>query len=62
MSTIRYTCSVFTRAFQTNFSLSFLRKRLQWEEKIVVRCLDVIMIAFSQEIYIEVFFLPEKSA
>ena len=40
-----YTRSVFTRAFRANFSLSFARKRLQWE-KIVVPCLDVIMIAF----------------
>ena len=46
MSTIRYTRSVFTRAFRANFSLSFHRKRLQWEKKIVVPCLDVIMIAF----------------
>ena len=28
------------------FPLSFPRKRLQWEKKIVVPCLDVIMIAF----------------
>ena len=28
MSTIRYTRSVFTRAFRPNFSLSFARKRL----------------------------------
>ena len=39
MSTIRYTRSVYTRAFRTN-SLSFPRK------KIVVPYLDVIMIAF----------------
>ena len=36
---------VFTRAFRENFSLSSPRKRLQWEKKIVVPCLDVIMIA-----------------
>ena len=46
MSTSQYTRSVFTRAFRANFSLSFPRKRLQWEKKIVVPCLDVIMIAF----------------
>ena len=46
MSTIRYSRSVFTRAFRANFSLRFLRKRLQWEKKIVVPCLDVMMIAF----------------
>ena len=37
---------VFTRAFRANFSLSSPRKRLQWEKKIVVPCLDVIMITF----------------
>ena len=36
---------VFTRAFRANFSLSFPTKRLQWEKKIIVPCLDVIMIA-----------------
>ena len=45
-STIRYTHLVFMRAFRANFSLSFPRKRLLWEKKIVVPCLDVIMIAF----------------
>ena len=46
MSTIRYTHSAFTHTFRANFSSSFPRKRLLWEEKIVVLCLDVIMIAF----------------
>ena len=46
MSKIRYTRSVFTRALQASFSLSFPRKRLHWEKKIVVPCFDVIMIAF----------------
>ena len=45
-STIRYTY-VFMRAFRAHFSLSFPRKRLLWEKKIVVPCLDVIMIAFD---------------
>ena len=48
MSTCQYTRSVFTRAFRAMFSLRFPRKRLQWEKKIVVPCLDVIMIAFFQ--------------
>ena len=46
-STIRYTYLVFMRAFRANFFLSFPRKRLLWEKKIVVPCLDVIMIAFD---------------
>ena len=46
-STIRYTYLVFMRAFRANFSLSFPRNRLLWERKIVVPCLDVIMIAFD---------------
>ena len=37
MSTIRYTRSVFTRAFRANFSLSFPRKRLQWEKRSLCR-------------------------
>ena len=41
-----YSLSICTRAFWANFSLSFPWKRLQWEEKIVVPCLDVIMNAF----------------
>ena len=41
------TRSVFTPAFRANFSLKFPRKRSSWEEKVVVRCLNVIMIAFS---------------
>ena len=56
MSTVRYTRSVFTR-FSANFSLRFAIR------KIVVSCLDVIMIAFfSREIYSEVLFWPEKRA
>ena len=31
-----YSLSICTRAFWANFSLSFPRKRLQWEKKIVV--------------------------
>ena len=46
MSTIWCTRSVFTRAFRANFSLRFPRKTMWWEKKIVVPCLDVIMIAF----------------
>ena len=38
-----YSFSICTRAFWANFSLSFPRKRLQWEKKIVVPCLDIIM-------------------
>ena len=38
-----WTRSVFTLV---NFSFRFPRKRLLWEKKIVVQCLDVIMIAF----------------
>ena len=41
-----YLLSICTRAFWANFSLSFHWKRLQWEEKIVVPCLHVIMNAF----------------
>ena len=44
------------------FPLSFPRKRLQWEKKIVVPCLDVIRLPFSSEMYSEVVFLPEKRA
>ena len=51
MSTIRYTPSVFTGTFQANFSLRFPRKRLQWENKVIVPCLDVIMMAFFPRIY-----------
>ena len=32
---------VVMRTFCVNFSLSFPTKRLQWEKKIVVPCLDV---------------------
>ena len=46
MSTIRYTRSVFTRAFWANFSLSFTRNDCNGKKKIVVPCLDVRMIAF----------------
>ena len=62
MSTSQYTRSVCTRAFGAIFSLSFPRKRLQWEKKIVVPCLDVIRLPFSSEMYSEVVFLPEKRA
>ena len=40
-----YSLSIYARAFRANFSLSFPRKRLLWEKKIVVPCLDVIMVA-----------------
>ena len=46
MSTIRYTSPVFTRGFRANFSLSFPRKRLYWQKKIVIPRLDVMMIVF----------------
>ena len=46
MSTIRYTRSVFTRAFRANFSYVFIEKDCNGKKKIVVPCLDVIMIAF----------------
>ena len=46
ISTIRYTRSVFTRAFRANLSLRFPGKRLQREKKIFVPCLYVIIIAF----------------
>ena len=46
MSTIRYTHSVLTCAFRANFSLVFLEKDCNGKKKIVVPCLDVIMIAF----------------
>ena len=52
---------VFTR-FSRQFFFKFSYKKMQWEKKIVVPCLDVIMIAFSGEIYSEVLFLPEKRA
>ena len=42
MSTIQYTRSVYMRAL---FGPIFPRKRLLWEKKIVVPCLDVIMIS-----------------
>ena len=41
-----YTLSMCTRAFWTNFSLSFPWKRLQWEKKIVLPCLYVIINVF----------------
>ena len=62
MSTSQYTRSIFTRAFRANFSLSFPRKRLQWEKKIVVPCLDVIMIAFFGGNYTVKFSFCPKSA
>ena len=37
-------------------------KKIVMGKKVVVPCLDVIMIAFSREIYSEVLFLPEKRA
>ena len=37
---------VFFSAFRDIFSFSFLRVRLKWEKKILVPCLDVIMIVF----------------
>ena len=62
MSTIRYSCSVFTCAFRVNFSLSFPRKRLQWEKN---HC-DMFGCnndRLSSERYtVEFFFLPEKRA
>ena len=41
--------SVFTRAFRANFWLSFPRKGSSWGKKVVVRCLNVIMTAFSRK-------------
>ena len=46
MSTILYTRSVFSRPFRANFSLSFPRKKIVMGKKIVVPCLDAILIAF----------------
>ena len=40
-----YSLPIYAR-FSDQSSLSFPRKRLSWEKKIVVPCLDVIMIAF----------------
>ena len=41
----------------------FLEKDCNGEKKIVVPCLDLIMIAFfPKQIYSEVLFLPEKRA
>ena len=51
-----YTRSVFTRAFPSNFSKTFPRK------KIVIGIKDRCAVPFSREIYSEVFFLHEKRA
>ena len=58
-----YSLSIYAR-FSANFSLSLpIRKIFKGKKKIVVPCLDVIMIAFfSPEIYSEVLFWPEKRA
>ena len=45
-----YSLSIYAR-FSGKFFLRFHRKRLQWEKKIVVPCLDVIMIAFFFDKY-----------
>ena len=41
-----YLLSIYAR-FSGQFFFKFSRKRLLWEKKIVVPCLDVIMIAFD---------------
>ena len=58
-----YPLSIYAR-FSANFCLSFpIRKIFKGKKKIVVPCLDVIMIAFfSPYIYSEVLFWPEKQA
>ena len=57
------TRSVFTRAFRANFSLKFPRKWSSWEKKLVVPCLNVIMIAFSpRNIQWSSLFARSKSA
>ena len=58
-----YSLSIFMRAFRPIFFKFSHKKDFQGEKKIVVPCLDVIMIAFfSPEIYSEVLFWPEKRA
>ena len=46
MSTIRYTRSVFTRAFRANFSLSSPKKKIVMSEKDRCAVFDLIMISF----------------
>ena len=56
-----YSLSIYAR-FSAMFSLRFPRKRLQWEKKIVVPCLDVIMSAFFPGKYTVKFSFCPKSA
>ena len=56
-----YSLSIYER-FSGQFFLKFSKKKIVMGKKIVVPCLDVIMIFFSREIYFEVIILPEKRA
>ena len=63
MSTIRYTGSVFTRAFRANFFFRFLTKRFKWEKKIVVPCLEVILNnrIFPEKYALKFSFFPKRA-
>ena len=62
MSTIRYTRSVFTRAFRANFSYVFIEKDCNGKKNrcAVFGCDNDRL--FFRQIYSKVLFLPDKRA